>query len=524
MKDVVNSIDSCPSNGLPQATGTCWFNSAFNGFVLGRYLRPLIRYILYQHKYSKEQIDASKKHLETNMCIIDSNAITRPIIYDMFDKLLCENQYKSITNNDPAKAIDDLNIPKKAGLIPKLFKHDFVDGGWIPSSAVTALGKFLGLKYKIVSFDDEIDDNLDFIIVHPKANNLLQMYKFTRYKKDLPETIGKFTLDHACITYSIMHAVVGTFCDGQSVIYDSNYTRLFPFDWLHIKSKKLIAPSYIQKQKKPVSVDICYAVYVNVDNISKYSKHERTCVKIPKNIMNEDICIQFQKNKLVNPITKRHIKLGGPKYKELENMCIQMKSSNPSFTQRTPRPLFGFYIADIGQTKQSDKQLSLIAQMPCQFLVKSKTLSNVAKMICKIEPSSLNTFLISCINKVNTKLEGGCDVYIVGYAYGGTIASQIAKHFNTTIWRKKGSLHIATFGSNYIDKNNNTDIDIVNYMYMNDVALKCNKCDITDKHCNVKWLQDKKKDSDTHVLFGNNKYTDMILTVFQNNNIHINVT
>ena len=55
------NIDTCPSNGLPQKTGTCWFNSAFNGFILGRYLRPLIRYILYQNQYSKADIDLSKK-------------------------------------------------------------------------------------------------------------------------------------------------------------------------------------------------------------------------------------------------------------------------------------------------------------------------------------------------------------------------------------------------------------------------------------------------------------------------------
>ena len=436
----------------------------------------------------------------------------------MFHKLLCNNTYTYGTDNDPAKAIHELEIQKNAGIFPKIFNHDFVDGGWIPVSAITSLSKFLGLKYKIVSFDDKIDDTLDFIIVHPLANNLLHMYKFTNYTKDLPNTIGKFTLDHACVSYSIHHVVVGTFCDGSPVIYDSNYTRLFAFDWLNIKSKKPLAPSYIQKNyKKKIDVEICYAVYVNTENISKYSKHENTCLKIPKMIINDELYTAFQNNKSINPFTKRKIKINGPKYKELEKLCTTAKLEKNS--SKLINPVCGFFIADIGSIEKTDDELSIFTQMPSQFLYKPKTLLNVAKAVCKITPSSTDKFVLSCINKVNKKLEEGNDVYIVGHAYGGAVAIQIAKHFNSTTWRTKGKLYITTFGSIYINKNKFTNIDVVNYMYINDIALKCNKC---DKDSNVKWLQNKQTDSEPHAFFGNNYYTDMILTIFKTKSVHIN--
>ena len=71
-----------------------------------------------------------------------------------------------------------------------------------------------------------------------------------------------------------------------------------------------------------------------------------------------------------------------------------------------------------------------------------------------------------------TLLESDYNVMIVGHSYGGSIAARIATVLNNH--PKAANVHIATMGSIYnIKKEEANNIDLVQYMFVKDVALKC---------------------------------------------------
>ena len=80
------------------------------------------------------------------------------------------------------------------------------------------------------------------------------------------------------------------------------------------------------------------------------------------------------------------------------------------------------------------------------------------------------------------------EIFIFGFSYGGSIAARIAEILNRTN-KPHPNIHIHTFGSIYVPSPERVKgINLTSYMYLNDVALKCNGLDrYKDEH--VVWLR-----------------------------------
>lgn len=124
----------------------------------------------------------------------------------------------------------------------------------------------------------------------------------------------------------------------------------------------------------------------------------------------------------------------------------------------------------------------------------TKTLYDVAKTCTHFIPSKKHKFVVKIFNNVKKYLEEGYDVYLLGHSYGGSVVSRIAELMRNSTHT---NLHIITFGSIYVPKPERiTGVDLKHYMFVNDVALKCNKLGKNDKREeHVIWLQSPTKTS-----------------------------
>ena len=205
--------------------------------------------------------------------------------------------------------------------------------------------------------------------------------------------------------------------------------------------------------------------------------------------------------------------------------------------QAQAQPCCGFFIVGLGcslletpELAHVEMEMSKKVGMPVKLMCNmslSKTLFHIANSVCNMPPSK-NEFVIKCIKAVQDKLDHGYNVFIAGHSYGGAVAHRIAQHFSGHI---HNNLHIATFGSIYISKPSKVITDIHNYMHIHDVALKCTNCRMSDEDsCKLTWLKDqgierkkpKKSILGTQQEWDNhNNYENMIMSVFQNQSIHL---
>lgn len=219
-------------------------------------------------------------------------------------------------------------------------------------------------------------------------------------------------------------------------------------------------------------------------------------------------CLQFARKQTVNPITKKKIKFHGTVHKQL------MKSCN----------IKNIMIQVVGLGCSVDKQqvdmfqahLAYDVGMPCRVYCNQsliKTLYDVSKTCIKFIPSKKNKFVQYVLNEVKQYIDRGYNVFLVGHSYGGSVVSRIAE-----ILHREASqglsyihrLHIITLGSIYVSHPQRTQgVNISHYMFVNDVALKCNNLGKKGmKESHVTWLQQgnyiaplKKKKS----IFGTNE-------------------
>ena len=115
------------------------------------------------------------------------------------------------------------------------------------------------------------------------------------------------------------------------------------------------------------------------------------------------------------------------------------------------------------------------------------SVKDVLKTACSLAPSRKEKQVQHVIKLLNNLLwpdrNGGQQnrhVYILGHSYGGSVVSRVAQIISddsARIYRfAKRRIHAATFGSIYIPSPVTTaGVDIVHYMFQNDVATKCNK-------------------------------------------------
>jgi hypothetical protein len=94
--------------------------------------------------------------------------------------------------------------------------------------------------------------------------------------------------------------------------------------------------------------------------------------------------------------------------------------------------------------------------------------------------------------EILSKLHEGYEVLIVGHSYGGAIASKMAELFNVAESSIRPRVHIVTLGSIYIPKTKLIkDVDLVHYMHVYDISLRCNSLEKKVNHNNkhIIWIK-----------------------------------
>jgi len=106
------------------------------------------------------------------------------------------------------------------------------------------------------------------------------------------------------------------------------------------------------------------------------------------------------------------------------------------------------------------------------------TVYDIAQTYYSFRPGLNNAFVKEVAEVVTKHLDSGHRVTLLGHSYGGSVAARVAETFVKHLGGRSKtppSLSIYTFGSIYIPKQARIEgIDITHYMYVNDVALKCN--------------------------------------------------
>lgn len=154
----------------------------------------------------------------------------------------------------------------------------------------------------------------------------------------------------------------------------------------------------------------------------------------------------------------------------------------------------------------------------------ASALKNVAKTVCYIPPSKSDNYVIKLQKIVEGYLYLNKKVMLLGHSYGGSVVARIAEYFNNKSGVK--NLHVATFGSIYISNPKDIkNVDMMQYMKINDVALKCNKL-TSPKFLNYKvdvsnkltWINAEGKQWDIH-----NSYDEVIRNVFMSKDVNSGV-
>jgi len=127
----------------------------------------------------------------------------------------------------------------------------------------------------------------------------------------------------------------------------------------------------------------------------------------------------------------------------------------------------------------------------------SSQIAVVAKTACGMLPRN-NPFLLKVIKTIDDYIATGHRVYVLGFSYGGRIASQAAEDFAGRATKyTSDTLKFVTLGSIYVPPAKNTDgIDIRHYMFYKDLATVCNKLDKRDMYSpdsNIIWMSPRKR-------------------------------
>ena len=206
-------------------------------------------------------------------------------------------------------------------------------------------------------------------------------------------------------------------------------------------------------------------------------------------------------------MTSRSIKKDGPTYNRLVQACEKNtmikstdKTKTPYKTKTPNKPktrtksviiqVIGLGCSTIKKDEiaQYELEKGKYFGMKCQvFCNKSlgKTLVDIAKTYCHIVPSKKDKFVLSIVDVVKTYVNEGVKVHLFGYSYGGSVVSRVAEILDASPLK---NVHMYTCGSIYVPKPELTrNVDLTHYMFVNDVALKCNG--LKNKEAHVVWLR-----------------------------------
>jgi hypothetical protein len=236
----ITIIDNgCNKIGMTQTLGTCWFNSIMNTFLLSQNC-----YSFFVNKYNQlgqeERQSIENEKYNTDICPVK---LKRNHFYHMFQMY---NKMKSNPKNIISKAIRFIETRKHAeNLINKfeIREKDWMkDPGFQPYIALSRILPIIldANEYTIYNTYDRIKKTspkpLRFIFLITSALNsdIMDIQKRYVVPKD-------FVLDHVSITVAFTiqrflnsdqgHAFAGYICNGEYLVYDSNFSKFYKVDW-----------------------------------------------------------------------------------------------------------------------------------------------------------------------------------------------------------------------------------------------------------------------------------------------------
>lgn len=266
-------IDACLMSGLRQHTGTCWFNSALNGLILGYCSRKILRAMVKEYK-SKNKIP----DIPEDYC---PRQIDGTFIISLINKLLCK-RYFNPTHDVSYLAHQSVNaqtaVPGKPGGYPRV--------------AFDGITKALELKYariaysslrdaSPVSIPNDTDNPLDIPEYVMVTKSLKSFNPFGPGMNDAPTlpdevsidvgngNVEIYELDHCILEFHyqgnegtvMAHAICGAFCRNIPVIYDSNTNRIVDYDWTVLSED---IPNDIERYNIDSSMGLKYSYIVYV--------------------------------------------------------------------------------------------------------------------------------------------------------------------------------------------------------------------------------------------------------------------
>ena len=436
----VESLENNPKcsqiRGLHQISGTCWFNAALNGIVLGEHSSKIFKHLtaVTVNRMSKEE-RAKFAMADLELAKTSCPILSQRYILIYLTHIFCAQL--EFDDRDHAKQIMKLMKINYKPLI-------FIEAGF----AIDALKKVLLFFFNkrqvlytkyIPYYKTTIKKNvneLTYLIIKrtPYSNDIKFIYNYNINDVE-------FVFDHAVmaihwaghITY---HYIICYKCGNIEYIYDSILPHIIEFNW----SNTTNAISFLTKMYSTIVKKVAfeYCSYVRSDRI---------------------------------PINTRYALC-------TSNIDIQINTKS-----KNEKVAF-FYIFGLGcspddkDQKLFKQEISITANIPeadiflkCNNSYKDMAF-NVIKTTCQMTLKN-NEFVVHVIAEILKQLQQNRRVYVYGQSYGGSVASRVAEYFNDVI-QYIDKIVIRTYGSIYISKLEDVHlIDIKHYVFEHDICLKC---------------------------------------------------
>ena len=221
---------TCQKLGLRQLSGSCWFNSSLNGFVLGGRSRKIVETLA--------RADRTPGRFAIFSC---PRVVTKSYVFSYVRRVLDDRFERTPGGRYPKNHAANLAV--RLGHTPARLASG---SGGDPVRAVKSILKavFEPQTYRIFETPGEVAKIADPLVFFAAVAARPGMHY--PFGVPLPLTAGAFSIDHVVMNVNFTksdgtlsgHAVVGFFCGGKAYVYDSNRMELMKFDWFKANARR----------------------------------------------------------------------------------------------------------------------------------------------------------------------------------------------------------------------------------------------------------------------------------------------
>lgn len=230
-----------PYTPIPQGVNTCWFNSAFNGILLGKYMNLLVKCLLNNTTLLDE--NGSR-----NACPLE---ITPDYLIGLFGKINKNNQFNMSTINKNVKEMKAnfglktplYTAPKAISQILRILIEKF--------NSYIHLRNFMFVTYEQLLKIDEIKLNKNYDIIIVQAPKIAFTFTTTKLEQTLNIDDNTFLLDHSVIADTqnyFMHYKTGIYRDECQCIYDSLENSFETINWVDATNVRFAYIMYVNQK------------------------------------------------------------------------------------------------------------------------------------------------------------------------------------------------------------------------------------------------------------------------------------